>query len=58
MYSVGSGLEAISRVLEVKGETVYSWVKKSPLGLGVAAHPGEGEGKARPRAEAGQANIL
>ena len=29
MYSVGSSMEAISRVLEVKGETVYSWLKKA-----------------------------
>lgn len=32
MYGEGSGMEAISRVLDVKVGTVYSWVKKSPVG--------------------------
>lgn len=29
MYTEGSSLEAIVRVLEVKSGTVYSWVKKA-----------------------------
>ena len=32
MYGEGSSLAAIGRVLGVLPETVYSWVKKSPLG--------------------------
>ena len=36
----GSSLEAIGRVLGVKSGTLYSWVKKSPVGLGVVAAPG------------------
>ena len=34
MYSEGSSLAATGRVLGVLPETVYSWVKKSPLGTG------------------------
>ena len=40
MYSEGSSMEAISRVLGIKTGTIYSWVKKSPLGLGVAEGSG------------------
>ena len=50
LYAEGLGLSAISRVLNTKLGTVYSWVKKSPLGWGVAARPGAaaGWGAARP----------
>ena len=58
MYSVGSGMEAISRVLEVKGETVYSRVKKALWPWGLLRILAKQERKARPRAEAGQVNIL
>ena len=39
-YTEGLGLSAISRVLKAKLGTVYSWVKKSLLGRGVAAGAG------------------
>ena len=48
MYTEGSNLEAIGRVLGVKSETVYSWVKKSPVGLGVDASPGGAAGGTPP----------
>ena len=31
MYLEGSSLSAIGRVLQVRLETVYSWIKKKPL---------------------------
>lgn len=34
MYGEGSSIAAIGRVLGVLPETVFSWVKKSPLGQG------------------------
>ena len=37
LYIEGLGFSAISRVLRVKLETVYSWVKKSPRGVRTAA---------------------
>jgi transposase-like protein len=40
MYSEGSSIEAISRVMGVKAGTIYSWVKKSPSGLGSAEGSG------------------
>ena len=43
MYGEGSSLAAIGRVLGALPETVYSWVKKSPLGPGF-----EGSGSAAP----------
>ena len=36
MYTEGMGYAAISRVLDVKPETVYSWVKKSAPSYGCA----------------------
>ena len=36
MYTEGMGYAAISRVLGVKAETVYSWVKKSAPSYGCA----------------------
>ena len=35
MYAEGSSLAAVGRVLGVRPETVFSWVKKSPAGPGV-----------------------
>jgi transposase-like protein len=32
LYTEGNGISAISRLLNVKMATVYSWIKKSPLG--------------------------
>ena len=57
LYTEGSSLEAIGRVLGVKSGTVYSWVKKSPVGSGVAENPGEATG-GTPAAEAGAGHIL
>ena len=57
MYTEGSNLEAIGRVLGVKSETVYSWVKKSPVGLGVDASPGGAAGGTPPD-EASPGHIL
>ncbi len=37
MYGEGSSISAIARVLDVKPGTVYSWIKKSPLGGGVSS---------------------
>ena len=34
MYGEGSSISAIARILDVKLGTVYSWVKKGPVGLG------------------------
>ena len=50
MYTEGSSLEAIGRVLGVKPGTVYSWVKKSPVGLGVDESPGGAAGGTPPAA--------
>ena len=36
MYGEGSSISAIARILDVKLGTVYSWVKKGPLGWGVS----------------------
>ena len=62
MYSVGSGMEAISRVLEVKGETVYSWVKKAlwawDLLRILAKQKGRRAPGQRPAKLISQANIL
>ena len=44
MYSEGSSIAAISRVLGVKAGAVYHWVKKSPLGLGDHAVSERAEG--------------
>ena len=44
MYTEGSNLEAIGRMLGAKPGTVYSWVKKSPMGLGVDENPGGATG--------------
>ena len=40
MYGEGLGISAISRVLRVKLETAYSWIKKSLLGRGFVASDG------------------
>jgi transposase-like protein len=40
MYCEGTGVQAISRVLNVKSGTAYSWIKKSPVG---AEHRGTAE---------------
>ena len=32
MYQEGAGITAIGRVLEVQTATVFSWIKKSPVG--------------------------
>ena len=48
MYTEGSNLEAIGRVLGVKPGTVYSWVKKSPVGLGVDESPSGAAGGTPP----------
>ena len=45
-------------MLEVKGETVYSWVKKALWAWELLRILAKQKGKARPRAEACQANIL
>lgn len=37
MYVEGSSISAIARVMDIKLGTVYSWVKKSPLGNGVSS---------------------
>ena len=55
MYSDGSSMEAISRVMGVKAGTVYSWVKKSQLGLGM---DGDSGGGVEAGSEAGPGHIL
>ena len=40
MYAEGLGISAIGRVLRVKLETAFSWVKKSLLGWGFVAEVG------------------
>ena len=55
MYSDGSSMEAISRVMGVKPGTVYSWVKKSQLGLGI---DGDSGGGVEAGSKAGPGHIL
>ena len=55
MYSDGSSMETISRVMGVKAGTVYSWVKKSQLGLGIDWDSGGG---VEAGSEAGPGHIL
>ena len=52
LYAEGLGISAISRVLRAKLGTVYSWVKKSLLGGGVAAGAGASVGEVRGRRSA------
>ena len=58
LYAEGLGLSAISRVLKTKLGTVYSWVKKSPVGRGVAARPGPAAGGTAAGARAGAGHLF
>ena len=53
LYAEGLGIPAISRVLKTALGTVYSWVKKSPMGRGLAAHAGAAAGGAATEAGSG-----
>ena len=58
MYGEGSSMSAIARVLGVKLGTVYSWVKKSPLGNGSNGYAASAEGNSEAGAAKGQGHIL
>lgn len=58
MYAEGTGITAAGRVLGVKLATVFSWVKKSPSGLGADGSDDPVAGGAASRKAAAQGDFL
>ncbi len=58
MYAEGMGIAAISRILDVRLATVFSWVKKSSAIDGVDEPGGAASGEPRAGAAAGQSHSL
>ena len=58
MYQEGTGITATGRVLGVKPATVFSWVKKSPPGMGGAGLGDPASGDAAAGATTGSGDLL
>ena len=58
MYAEGNSIEAISRILEIKAGTVYSWVKKSLPSPESATGRGRAAPEPQPRTGVAQGHIL